>query len=363
MNQPFTLIDSRRSRFRHNGFHYHKSGPVRRGITWYRCALMRRLKCKASLSVGLAGDVHLGKHGHNHAATKPATTTDLPTAAMFTGKKLVFQGRDLYRHGSSEQRLYWRCAGAKAGGCNFRLHTDYYGRMVQVKNEHTCGSSDANLPKVSAVPAPAPRPQGGDLSQLLGSIANPGVSYSQAVQGQPESSTLFTVEEFMCLASELFTRLSNCQSKAMQFLAPQRAHYQFGFKPGHSTVHQLARISEMVKRGFLAGKSTGMILLDVEKAYDSVWQDAVVYKLFRSNLQPFLVKIVESFLTNRSFTVTQKCITWQRWDSNPRLNETGALNQRLRPLGHATLSHEGRQKQLNGYGFRLTMLNSRTPAR
>ncbi|KAL9694368.1 hypothetical protein quinque_013653 [Culex quinquefasciatus] len=60
----------------------------------------------------------------------------------------------------------------------------------------------------------------------------------------------------------------------------------------------------MVKRGFLAGKSTGMILLDVEKAYDSVWQDAVVYKLFRSNLQPFLVKIVESFLTNRSFTVT-----------------------------------------------------------
>lgn len=54
----------------------------------------------------------------------------------------------------------------------------------------------------------------------------------------------------------------------------------------------------------VAIKSTGMILLDVEKAYDSVWQDAVVYKLFRSNLQPFLVKIVESFLTNRSFTVT-----------------------------------------------------------
>ncbi|KAL1380389.1 hypothetical protein pipiens_014241 [Culex pipiens pipiens] len=140
MNPPFTLVDSRRSRFRHNGFHYHKSGPVRRGITWYRCALMRRLKCKASLSVGLAGDVHLGKHGHNHAATKPATTTT--TTAMFTGKKLVFQGRDLYRHGSSEQRLYWRCASAKTSGCNFRLHTDYYGRMVQVKNDHTCGSSD-----------------------------------------------------------------------------------------------------------------------------------------------------------------------------------------------------------------------------
>lgn len=81
-------------------------------------------------------------------------------------------------------------------------------------------------------------------------------------------------------------------------------HEQFGFKVGHSTVHQLARITQKVKRGFLTGKSTGMVLLDVEKAYDSVWQDAVVYKLLRSNLQPYLVKIVESFLTNRSFLVT-----------------------------------------------------------
>ncbi|KAL9699309.1 hypothetical protein quinque_002750 [Culex quinquefasciatus] len=49
-----------------------------------------------------------------------------------------------------------------------------------------------------------------------------------------------------------------------------------------------------------------MILLDVEKAYDLVWQDAVVYMLFRSNPQPFLVKIIEWFLTNRSFTVTER---------------------------------------------------------
>ena len=38
--------------------------------------------------------------------------------------------------------------------------------------------------------------------------------------------------------------------------------------------------------------------------HDSVLQDAIVYKLFRSNLQPYLVKIVESFLLNRSFTVS-----------------------------------------------------------
>lgn len=78
---------------------------------------------------------------------------------------------------------------------------------------------------------------------------------------------------------------------------------QFGFRTGHSTVHQLARITQKVKQGFRTGKSTGMVLLDVEKAYDSVWQDAVVYKLFRSNLQLYLVKIVQSFLSNRTFAV------------------------------------------------------------
>ncbi|KAL1402962.1 hypothetical protein pipiens_000933, partial [Culex pipiens pipiens] len=32
----------------------------------------------------------------------------------------------------------------------------------------------------------------------------------------------------MCLASELFTRLSNCQSKAMQFLALSELIIKFG---------------------------------------------------------------------------------------------------------------------------------------
>ncbi|GFQ71448.1 hypothetical protein TNCT_679361, partial [Trichonephila clavata] len=40
---------------------------------------------------------------------------------------------------------------------------------------------------------------------------------------------------------------------------------------------------------------------------------------------------------NVTILVKAKRISWQRWDSNPRPEETGALNQRLRPLGHATV--------------------------
>lgn len=81
-------------------------------------------------------------------------------------------------------------------------------------------------------------------------------------------------------------------------------HEQFGFKKGHSTIHQLVRIKQEIKRNFSHGKSTGMVLLDVEKAYDSVWQEAVVFKLHQSNCPLYLVKIISSFLSNRRFEVT-----------------------------------------------------------
>lgn len=60
---------------------------------------------------------------------------------------------------------------------------------------------------------------------------------------------------------------------------------QVRFKTGHSTVSHLAHITQNMKHRFRMDKSTGMILLDLEKAYDSVWQAVVIYKRFRSNVQ------------------------------------------------------------------------------
>lgn len=80
-------------------------------------------------------------------------------------------------------------------------------------------------------------------------------------------------------------------------------HEQFGFRKGHSTAHQLVRIKKEIQQNLSAGRSTGMVLLDVEKAYDSVWQQAVVYKLHQSNCPLYIVKIVHSFLSSRTFAV------------------------------------------------------------
>lgn len=84
-----------------------------------------------------------------------------------------------------------------------------------------------------------------------------------------------------------------------QVIMPQ----QFGFRKGHSTVHQLVRVENIIKRTKSLSDNCAMILLDVEKAFDNVWHSGLIHKLVQKNFPTYLVKIVSSYLSNRNFEV------------------------------------------------------------
>lgn len=82
---------------------------------------------------------------------------------------------------------------------------------------------------------------------------------------------------------------------------------QFGFQQNHSTVQQILRITEKAMFGFNKDKTTGLVLLDIEKAFDSVWHEGLIHKLFNYNFPIYIVKLIESFLKNRkAFVSLQK---------------------------------------------------------
>ncbi|GFX36948.1 RNA-directed DNA polymerase from mobile element jockey [Trichonephila clavipes] len=78
---------------------------------------------------------------------------------------------------------------------------------------------------------------------------------------------------------------------------------QHGFRPDLSTTHQLLRVVETIKSGFKNKKSTGAVFLDIQKAFDRVWREGLIFKLIKYDFPPPLIKLISSYLTDRNFSV------------------------------------------------------------
>ncbi|GFV59470.1 RNA-directed DNA polymerase from mobile element jockey [Trichonephila clavipes] len=69
----------------------------------------------------------------------------------------------------------------------------------------------------------------------------------------------------------------NQHCAAVNFIIPQ----QCGFRPKCSTVHQLLRVTELIHSGFAKHEATGILFLDIAKAFDKIWHDGLLIKLIR----------------------------------------------------------------------------------
>ena len=76
---------------------------------------------------------------------------------------------------------------------------------------------------------------------------------------------------------------------------------QFGFRSNRSTVQQLVRITNEVSNNYNINKSTAMILLDIEKAFDTVWHKGLIYKLYKYKFPTYIIKTVQNDLKHRFF--------------------------------------------------------------
>ncbi|GFY03802.1 RNA-directed DNA polymerase from mobile element jockey [Trichonephila clavipes] len=78
---------------------------------------------------------------------------------------------------------------------------------------------------------------------------------------------------------------------------------QHGFGPDLSTTHQLLRVVETIKSGLKDKKSTGAVFLDIQKAFDRVWREGLIFKLIKYDFPSPLIKLISSYLADRNFSV------------------------------------------------------------
>ena len=78
---------------------------------------------------------------------------------------------------------------------------------------------------------------------------------------------------------------------------------QFGFREGHGSDMQVARIANAITKNYSKGNVTSMALLDIEKAFDTVWTDGIIYKLIKSGIPKAFCRLLANYLKNRKFVV------------------------------------------------------------
>ncbi|XP_055589088.1 uncharacterized protein LOC129741388 [Uranotaenia lowii] len=120
----------------------------------------------------------------------------------------------------------------------------------------------------------------------------------------PTSPKSYRPISLLSSLSKLFEKI--IQSRILDFADTNHVFLeeQFGFRKGRSTVHQLTRVTDIIRCNKAVSKTSIMALLDVEKAFDNVWHNGLICKLKRFNFPIFLVKIIRNYLTTRSFQVS-----------------------------------------------------------
>ncbi|GFT72775.1 probable RNA-directed DNA polymerase from transposon BS [Trichonephila clavipes] len=77
-----------------------------------------------------------------------------------------------------------------------------------------------------------------------------------------------------------------------------------------STVTQLLRVTELVHTGFQNHQATGMLFVDIAKAFDKIWHDGLISKMMRLGFSDQILKIIHSYLNSREFRVrVENCLS------------------------------------------------------
>ena len=124
-------------------------------------------------------------------------------------------------------------------------------------------------------------------------IPKPGKPLDQPKSYRPIS--------LLCAPYKLFERLILERiTPTVETILPRE---QAGFRAGRSTADQVTLLTEDIEQGFEAKLKSGVVLVDLTAAYDTVWHKGLASKLHKCLPNRQLVNIILELIRNRTFTL------------------------------------------------------------
>jgi retron-type reverse transcriptase len=107
----------------------------------------------------------------------------------------------------------------------------------------------------------------------------------------------------LCTLSKLVERV--IQSRLLTWLNEKKiiSECQSGFRRGRQTKDHILRLIQTGLSAFNRKQKMGAVFFDIEKAFDKVWHNGLLFKLDQLKIPDHLGKWINSYLTNRSFKV------------------------------------------------------------
>ena len=82
--------------------------------------------------------------------------------------------------------------------------------------------------------------------------------------------------------------------------------YQSGFRNFHSTNTCLSYLHDKITKGFDSGLLTGMVLIDLQNAFDTLDQNILIKKMPFLGFTDEIFKWYTSYLSNRKFIISME---------------------------------------------------------
>ena len=105
------------------------------------------------------------------------------------------------------------------------------------------------------------------------------------------------------LISKVIKKVIHDQTSAFFNSRNLLCNYQSGFRKNHSTDYCLFFLNDKILKGFIQGLMTGMILIDLQKAFDTIDHNILLQKLYAIGFSKHSINWFRSYLINRTFLV------------------------------------------------------------